>query len=86
MLDWHLISRNEKRLIDLNYHLGQTCYKRTEQEVDWDEARRQCWLWGGELAFPLPNQHCTVVSYATQTEEVITNLRFLIPGIIININ
>ena len=68
----------------MNYHLGQTCYKRTEQEVDWDEARRQCWLWGGELAFPLPNQHCTVVSYATQTEEVITNLRFSIPGIIIN--
>lgn len=49
---------------------GQTCYKRTEELVDWDEARRQCWLWGGELAFPLPNQHCTVVSYATQTEEV----------------
>ena len=52
---------------------GQTCYKRTEDLVDWDEARRQCWLWGGELAFPLPNQHCTVVSYATQTEEVIGN-------------
>ena len=38
--------------------------------MEWDEARRQCWLWGGELAFPLPNQHCTVVSFATQTEEV----------------
>ena len=39
--------------------------------MEWDEARRQCWLWGGELAFPLPNQQCTVVSYATETEEVI---------------
>ena len=71
-------------MIDLNYHLGQTCYKRTEQEVDWDEARRQCWLWGGELAFPLPNQHCTVVSYATQTEEVIVIRTFLVLVIIID--
>ena len=53
------------------FYKGQTCYKRTEKEMEWDEARRQCWLWGGELAFPLPNQHCTVVSYATETEEVI---------------
>ena len=52
-------------------YLGQTCYKRTEKVMNWDEARRQCWLWGGELAFPLPDQHCTVVSYATETEEVI---------------
>ena len=52
-------------------YLGQTCYKRTEKVMNWDEARRQCWLWGGELAFPLPDQQCTVVSYATETEEVI---------------
>ena len=68
----------------MDYLSGQTCYKRTEQEVDWDEARRQCWLWGGELAFPLPNQHCTVVSYATQTEEVIRIRTFSVSGIIID--
>lgn len=36
----------------------------------WSEARRECWRWGGELAFPLLSNKSTPRSWLQDSEEV----------------
>lgn len=50
--------------------LGNTCYKLTPK-LTWRESRRQCWSWGGDLAFPLdPNsEDCGIGIYSQRTEQ-----------------
>jgi hypothetical protein len=55
----------------VNYRQENTCYKQTPY-LSWSEARRTCWMWGGELAFPLTGaKYCSDTGiYREQTEEV----------------
>lgn len=55
-----------------SYTSGSNCYKETDTEMSWREARRQCWLWGGDLAFPLDNatSECDHRIFFQNTEEV----------------
>ena len=55
----------------VDYRQENTCYKETTL-MTWSEARRTCWVWGGELAFPLKGaSYCTETGiYREQTEEV----------------
>ena len=40
--------------------------------MTWEEARRTCWVWGGDLAFPLTGaSYCSNTAiYREQPEEV----------------
>jgi hypothetical protein len=38
--------------------------------MTWQEAREQCWKWGGELALPLPQKDCSSKIYVYKKEEV----------------
>ena len=51
--------------------LGYNCYKYTEP-MTWREARRQCWHWGGDLAFPLnpESDFCSKSIYRENEEDV----------------
>ncbi len=55
----------------VNYRQENTCYKETPH-LSWSDARRTCWIWGGELAFPLEGaSYCSETGiYREQTEEV----------------
>ena len=53
----------------VDYRRGNTCYKKTDP-MDWIEARRQCWLWGGDLAFPLPPEECQFASYMPNSTQL----------------
>ena len=55
----------------VDYRQENTCYKETTL-MTWSEARRTCWVWGGELAFPLTGaSYCSETGiYREQTEEV----------------
>ena len=50
---------------------GNTCYKTTDV-TDWQSARAQCWSWGGELAFSLPDTdpECSAPIPGIKQEEV----------------
>ena len=43
--------------------LENTCYHKTLAVTSWAEARRQCWDWGGDLAFPLTSNMSTPRSW-----------------------
>ncbi len=51
---------------------GNTCYKLTDSAMSWREARRKCWSWGGELAFPLDQEspECSWPIFSNTEEEV----------------
>ena len=56
--------------VPVDYRKGNTCYKKTEP-MSWQDARTQCWNWGGELAFPLKSdEDCKRRTYIPDTEEV----------------
>ncbi len=57
--------------------IGNTCYKLTEPS-SWRGARRQCWRWGGELAFPLDpaSDECSTRIFSNSQEEVHDMCRF----------
>ena len=59
--------------MSVDYMRSNTCYKMTA-EMTWREARRQCWRWGGELAFPLASgsDECATRIYSSSTEEART--------------
>ncbi len=42
--------------------------------MTWSAARRQCWRWGGELAFPLSSEadECSTRIYSSSQEEVVS--------------
>ena len=50
--------------------LENTCYLKTPSLSTWQEAREQCWTWGGDLAFPLLSNKSTPRSWLQDTEEV----------------
>ena len=56
----------------VNFRLGNTCYKFTENFSNWKMARAECWSYGGELAFPLPDDDamCGAPIYGLDQEEV----------------
>ena len=44
----------------------------TDDLLEWKEARRQCWEWGGDLAFPIPDTECSGLPlYNPNPEEVL---------------
>lgn len=51
---------------------GNTCYKYTSQPSDWTTARAECWSYGGELAFPLPQSsaECAARIFGLSDDEV----------------
>ena len=55
----------------VDYRQENTCYKETTL-MTWEEARRTCWVWGGDLAFPLTGaSYCSNTAiYREQPEEV----------------
>ena len=53
--------------------LENTCFIKTVVKGSWEEARQQCWDWGGELAFPLLSNKTTPKSWMQDDEEVSWN-------------
>ncbi|XP_059081671.1 adhesion G protein-coupled receptor L2-like isoform X2 [Tigriopus californicus] len=57
----------------VDYRRGDTCYKKTGL-MSWKEARRQCWKWGGDLAFILSNmtnaEECMQPTFIADKEEL----------------
>ena len=54
--------------------LENTCFIKTVVKGSWEEARQQCWDWGGELSFPLLSNNTTPKSWLQDDEEVGTQL------------
>ncbi|CAB4059312.1 unnamed protein product [Lepeophtheirus salmonis] len=55
---------------DTSYRRGNTCYKKTDK-LEWDQARRQCWVWGGDLSFPLKEgNECSAPIIIRDAEEL----------------
>ena len=50
--------------------LENTCYLKTVLQGSWQEAREECWRWGGDLAFPLLSNKSTPRSWLQDSEEV----------------
>ena len=50
--------------------LENTCYLKTRVVGTWEEARAQCWDWGGDLTLPLLSNKTTPKSWLQDSEEV----------------
>ena len=65
----------------VNSRRANTCYKQTDEATDWISARAQCWSYGGDLAFPLPNddEECRAKIFGlSKGEEVSTRGKSLL--------